>query len=283
VERIAGIVPRRTAIVDIVPHQIQQAADQLQEAIDTGRPCAPVRDLIGEHDIDAAYAVQEILTSTRLAAGAATVGRKIGLTSDSVRGQLGVSQPDFGTLFSDMGYATGEPVPLSRLLQPRVEAEIAFVLDKDIDNPHASVTDVLRATDFVVAAVEIVDSRVDGWDIRIADTVADNASSGLYTLGCTPFSLTGLDLAQVGMVLEHEGEPGSVGCGAACMANPVVAVAWLAREVARRGNPLRAGEVVLSGALGPMIPVKAPGVYTARLDGLGEVQTVFTDDDGGAQ
>ncbi|WP_043732819.1 2-keto-4-pentenoate hydratase [Kutzneria sp. 744] len=260
--------------------QIQSAADRLQDAIDTGRPCAPVRDLIGEHDIDAAYAVQEILAATRLDAGNKIVGRKIGLTSDSVRSQLGVSRPDFGSLFSDMSYATGEPVPLERLLQPRVEAEIAFVLKQDIDNPHASVTDVLRATDFVVAAIEIVDSRVDNWDIRIADTVADNASSGLYTLGCAPFSLNGLDLAQVGMVLEHEGEPVSVGSGAACMANPVVAVAWLAREVARRGTPLKAGEVVLSGALGPMVPVKAAGVYTARLDGLGEVQTVFTDDGG---
>ncbi|MBB5895881.1 2-keto-4-pentenoate hydratase [Kutzneria kofuensis] len=260
--------------------QIQQAADRLQEAIDTGKPCAPVRDLIGEHDIDAAYEVQETLTANRLAAGARVAGRKIGLTSDSVRSQFGVFQPDFGTLFADMGYATGEPVPLSRLLQPRVEAEIAFVLENDIDLPDASVTDVLRATDFVVAAIEIVDSRVDNWDIRIADTVADNASSGLYTLGCTPHSLNGLDLAQVGMVLEHEGEPVSVGSGPACMANPVVAVAWLAREVARRGNPLKAGEVVLSGALGPMVKVTAPGVFTARLDGLGEVQAVFTADGG---
>ena len=272
-------MPRPTAIVDGVTTSIQQAADRLHQAAATGKPCPPVRDLIGEHDIDAAYAVQEALTATR-AATTRIVGRKIGLTSDSVRSQFGVFRPDFGTLFADMGYATGEPVPLSRLLQPRVEAEIAFVLKNDLDLPDASVTDVIRATDFVVAAIEIVDSRVENWDIRITDTVADNASSGLYTLGCTPFSLYGLDLAQVGMVLEHEGEPVSVGSGAACMANPIVAVAWLAREVARRGAPLRAGEVVLSGALGPMIPVKAPGVFTARLDGLGEVQAVFTDDGG---
>ncbi len=279
------MVPRATAIVDLVTPQIQlraeiqQAADRLRQAAETGQPCAPIRDLIGEHDIDAAYTVQELLTAER-AATTRVVGRKIGLTSDSVRSQFGVYQPDFGTLFADMGYATGEPVPLGRLLQPRVEAEIAFVLKNDIDLPDASVTDVLRATDFVVAAIEIVDSRVDGWNIRIADTVADNASSGLYTLGCTPFSLNGLDLAQVGMVVEHEGEPVSVGTGAACMANPVVAVAWLAREVARRGKPLRAGEVVLSGALGPMVKVTGPGAFTARLDGLGEVQAVFTDDGG---
>ncbi|QUQ63487.1 2-keto-4-pentenoate hydratase [Kutzneria sp. CA-103260] len=273
------MVPRATAIVDLVNPQIQRAADRLKRAAETGQPCAPVRDLIGEHDIDAAYAVQELLTAQR-AATTRVVGRKIGLTSDSVRSQFGVYQPDFGTLFADMGYATGEAVPLGRLLQPRVEAEIAFVLGRDIDLSDASVTDVIRATDFVVAAIEIVDSRVDGWDIRITDTVADNASSGLYTLGCTPFSLNGLDLAQVGMVVEHDGEPVSVGSGAACMANPIVAVAWLAREVARRGAPLRAGEVVLSGALGPMVKVTAPGVFTARLDGLGKVQAVFTDDGG---
>ncbi|MFC0440079.1 2-keto-4-pentenoate hydratase [Kutzneria buriramensis] len=258
----------------------EEAADRLERAAATGKPCAPVRDLIGDTDIDTAYAVQEIQTKNRLAQGARVIGRKIGLTSDAVRSQFGVFRPDFGTLFNDMGYATGEPVPLRRLLQPRVEAEVAFVLRTDIDLPDASVADVLRATDFVLAAIEIVDSRVANWDIRITDTVADNASSGLYTLGCVPFSLNGLDLAQVGMVIEHDGEPVSVGSGAACMGNPVVAVAWLAREVARRGAPLRAGEVILSGALGPMVPVTEPGVFTARLDGLGEVQAVFTDDGG---
>lgn len=276
---MAGIVPRAAAIVDLVTSQIQQAADRLRQAAETGRPCPPVRDLLGEHDIDAAYAAQEALTAKR-AASTRVVGRKIGLTSDAVRSQFGVFQPDFGTLFADMGYATGEPIPLGRLLQPRVEAEIAFVLNHDIDLPDASVTDVIRATDFVVAAIEIVDSRVDSWDIRITDTVADNASSGLYTLGCTPFSLNGLDLAQVGMVVEHEGEPVSTGSGAACVGNPIIAVAWLAREVARRGAPLRAGEVVLSGALGPIVKVTAPGVFTARLGGLGTVQAVFTADGG---
>lgn len=275
---MAGIVPRPTAIVEPVT-QTQQAADRLFEAAESGKPCPPVRDLIGETDLDAAYAVQEANTARR-ARGTRIVGRKIGLTSDAVRRQFGVFQPDFGTLFADMGYATGEPVPLARLLQPRVEAEIAFVLDRDIDRPDASVTDVIRATDFVLAAVEIVDSRVDDWDIRITDTVADNASSGLYALGCTPFSLDGRDLAQVGMEMEHEGEVVSAGSGAACMGNPIVAVTWLAREVARRGAPLRAGEVVLSGALGPIVKVAGPGVYTARLGGLGEVQAVFTDDGG---
>jgi 2-keto-4-pentenoate hydratase len=251
------------------------AAERLGTAERSGVTCAPVRDLLGESDIDAAYAVQQQLTDARIAAGARVCGRKIGLTAVSVQRQFGVFQPDFGTLFSDRGHASGEPVPLSSLLQPRVEAEIAFVLGHDLDRPDASVADVLRATEFVLAAIEIVDSRITGWDIRITDTVADNASSGRHVLGTVPFTLTGLDLPAVGMVMDHDGEPVSVGAGSACMGSPVTAVAWLARAVASRGAPLRAGEVVLSGALGPMVPVSAPGRYRARLDGLGEVEAVF--------
>jgi 2-keto-4-pentenoate hydratase len=250
------------------------AAARLRAAAETGQPCAPVRDLIG--DIDAAYAVQASLTADRLAAGQRIAGRKIGLTSLAVQRQFGVFQPDFGTLFADMALASGEPAGLSGYLQPRIEAEVAFVLGRDITAPDATVADVLRATEFVLAAVEIVDSRIAGWDISITDTVADNASSGGFVLGTVPVPLTGLDLAEVGMVIEHDGEPVSTGAGAACMGSPAVAVTWLAREVARRGSPLRAGDVVLSGALGPVVAVTAPGRYRARLDGLGSVDAVFT-------
>jgi 2-keto-4-pentenoate hydratase len=254
---------------------IQAAAERLIAAEESGLPCAPVRDLIGETDLDTAYAVQQQVAETRLRAGRRVVGRKIGITSEAVRRQFGVFQPDFGVLLSGMAYAPGEPIPLSRLLQPQIEAEIAFVLQRDLDNTDASVADVLRATDFVLAAFEIVDSRIAGWDIRISDTIADNASSGLYVLGTVPHSLRGLDLASVGMAVEHKGQTVSVGSGVACMGSPVTAVAWLAREAARRGAPLREGDVVLSGALGPVIAVDGPGRYRACLDGLGEVDTVF--------
>ncbi|MER7007151.1 fumarylacetoacetate hydrolase family protein [Dactylosporangium sp. NPDC000555] len=257
---------------------IVAAADRLRQAAASGSPCQPVRDLIGETDIDAAYAVQQHVIEAHLAAGLRVVGRKIGITSQAVGAQFGVHQPDFGVLLSGTAYAHQEPVPLGRLLQPRVEAEIAFVLGRDLDNPDASVADVLRATEFVLAAIEVVDSRVAGWDIRITDTVADNASTGLHVLGTVPHGLRGLDLAAIGMVLEHEGEAVEVGAGAACMGSPVVAVAWLAREVARRGHPLRAGEVVLSGALGPIVPVSGPGHYRATFDGIGEVDAVFVRD-----
>lgn len=254
---------------------IPVAADRLRQAASSGVPCAPVRDLLGTTDLDMAYAVQSRVAESRVLAGHRIVGRKIGLTSPSVQHQFGVFQPDFGLLFSDMLYASAEPVPHSRFLQPRVSAGVAFVLGRPLENPDSSVADVLRATDFVLAAIEIVDSRIASWDIRITDTVADNASSGAVVLGTTPYSLNGLELTEVGMVLEHDGEKVSTGSGADCLGSPVTAVAWLAREAARRGRPLEEGEIVLSGALGPVVPVLGPGSYRARLDGMGSVDAVF--------
>ncbi|MBM7502595.1 2-keto-4-pentenoate hydratase [Agromyces aurantiacus] len=233
--------------------------------------CAPVRDLIAEDDQDAAYAVQALGIARRIAEGRRVVGRKIGLTSAAVQAQFGVHTPDYGVLLDDMVVADREPLPLDRFLQPRVEAEVAFVLGRDLDSPTTHVADVLRATAFVLPAIEVVDSRIAAWDIRIADTIADNASSGAVVLGTTPRGVDGLDLAAVGMRLDRDGEPVSTGSGAACLGSPVTAVAWLARAVARHGRPLRAGEIVLSGALGPMVAAEA-GVYHARLEGLGEVR-----------
>jgi 2-keto-4-pentenoate hydratase len=254
---------------------IAAAVSRLQAAADTATPCAPVRDLLGMSDIDAAYLVQKQLAETRVHSGVPIAGRKIGLTALAVQQQFGVYRPDFGLLFADMIYSSSEPIPVASLLQPRVEAEVAFVLGRDIDNPNATITDVLRATDFVLAAIEVVDSRIAGWDIRITDTVADNASSGAVVLGTTPYSLTGLDLSAVTMTMTRDGETLSSGTGAACMGSPVTAMAWLAREVARRGRPLRAGEVVLSGALGAMVSVGGSGVYRADIAGLGRVDASF--------
>lgn len=253
---------------------VRAADERLRAAAAFGRPCAPVRDLIGDSDQDAAYAVQSLGIARRLDEGRRVVGRKIGLTSPVVQAQLGVDTPDYGVLLDDMIVADREPLDLGRFLQPRVEAEVAFVLGGDLDLPTATVADVLRATEFVLAAIEVVDSRVAGWDITIADTVADNASSGAVVLGTTPRRLDGFDLTELSMSLERDATPVSTGSGAACLGSPVIAVAWLAREVARRGQPLRAGEVILSGALGPMVDATA-GVYRARLDGLGEVRADF--------
>ncbi|MFI5612600.1 2-keto-4-pentenoate hydratase [Amycolatopsis sp. NPDC051903] len=251
------------------------AADRLLRAERDRVPAAPVRDLVS--DVDAAYAVQADVLARKLAddPDRRVVGRKIGLTSPAVQRQLGVDRPDFGVLLDDVVFGDRAEVPLAAFLQPRVEGEVAFVLGADLP-AGATIVDVLRATEFVLPAIEIVDSRVAGWDITITDTVADNASSGAVVLGTTPKKLTALDLPALGLSLEHRGEPVSTGVGAACLGAPANAVAWLAAEVARRGEPLRAGEVVLAGAWGPMVPVPGPGAYLARFEDIGDVRVTFT-------
>ncbi|HEV7652074.1 MAG TPA: fumarylacetoacetate hydrolase family protein [Actinophytocola sp.] len=256
------------------------ALDRLTTARATGRPCAPVRTLLPDGDVEAAYAVQSAWVADRVRAGARAVGRKIGLTSPAVRAQLGVDQPDFGVLLDDMAGAPGVPAEMSRLLQPRIEAEVAFVLAHDLDGPDTGPAAVAAATAHVVAALEIVDSRIEGWDIGIVDTVADNASSGLFVLGTTPVPLGGIDLPRCEMTMRRGTEVVSAGTGAACLGDPLAAVAWLASTARRLGDPLRAGEIVLSGALGPVVPVAPGDEFHAEITGLGEVAVTFT---GGAR
>lgn len=234
---------------------ITQAARQLREAAATGTPCAPVRDLIGATDVAAAYAVQEQLTHARLADGARVVGRKIGLTNPAVQRQLGVEQPDFGFLFDDMDYSR-RPIPAGLLLQPKVEAELAFVLGEDLAEGALDEEQLRGAIEATFVALEIVDSRIAGWDISYGDTVADNASAGLYVLGT---ELPGyVEPALVTMVMSLNGATVSTGRGADCLGDPLNALGWLARTARELGEPLRAGQVILSGALGPMAAV-APG------------------------
>ncbi len=259
--------------------EVVEASERLLEAAASGVPCDPVRELIGETDVEAAYAVQERLTAARLAAGATVVGRKIGLTSKAVQAQIGVDQPDFGVLFDDMGYAEGDVVPMSRLLQPKAEAEIAFVLKDDLAEGDLDVAQVRAAVDHAVASLEIVDSRVAGWNIRFGDTVADNASSGLYVLGSEPRTLDEVEPVDVEMTMHINGEQVSTGTGAACLGDPLNALAWLARTARDFGEPLRAGQVVLSGALGPMADVRPGDVVTAQISGLGSVTARFSGED----
>jgi 2-keto-4-pentenoate hydratase len=250
-----------------------EAADRLAAAVASGVPCTPVSDLIATPE--EAYATQELNTERRLAAGARMVGRKIGLTSAAVQRQLGVDQPDYGILFADMAVDEGADVPLGRLLQPKVEAEIAFVLQRDLPHPDTTVADMMRAIDFAVVAIEIVDSRVADWKISFVDTVADNASSGLYVLGSMPVRLHDFDPVMCGMVMERRGEPISVGAGKACLGSPVSSATWLARTMAAAGRPLQAGDTILSGALGPMVAVAPGDVVEARVSGLGSVTASF--------
>lgn len=257
---------------------VDRAAERLLAAAATRTPCAPVRDLIGADDLDAAYAVQSRLVAARCAAGATVVGRKIGLTSAAVQQQLGVDRPDFGWLLDDMDLTGAAEIPASRLLQPKAEAEVAFVLAEDLADGPLDDTQVRAAVAHAVAALEIVDSRVAGWDIRFADTVADNASSGLYVLGTERRSLDEIEPVAVEMTMSIDGEVVSTGNGAECLGDPLIALAWLARTAREYGEPLRAGQVVLSGALGPMRDVHPGAVVTADISGLGTVTARFSND-----
>jgi len=255
--------------------RVGEAAKRLRDAHGTGVPCPPVREMLPEDDLDAAYAVQEVNTLHWLDSGRRLVGRKIGLTAKVVQRQFAVDQPDYGMLFADMALGDGEEIVLARVLQPRAEAEIAFVLERDLRVERPTPADLVRAIAYAVPAIEIVGSRIAKWDIRIVDTIADNASSGCFALGGPPRRLYGLDLRLCGMVMERKGEPISVGAGAACLGHPLNAATWLADRMARVGRPLLAGDVIMSGALGPMVPVDAGDVVEARISGLGSVRAVF--------
>ncbi|MFF7559715.1 2-keto-4-pentenoate hydratase [Streptomyces pseudovenezuelae] len=261
---------------DAGPPAVVKAADLLAEAARTGDACRPVRELFDDGgDLETAYAVQQLNVRRGLDAGRRIVGRKIGLTSRAVQRQLGVDQPDFGALFADMAVPDGGEVAAGRLLQPKVEAEVALVLGRDLPHRACTVVDVLRAVDFALPALEIVDSRIAGWDISLVDTVADNASCGLYALGATPVPLTAVDLRAVTMTMTRGGETVSEGTGTDCLGGPLNAAVWLASALAERGDPLRAGDLVLTGALGPMAPASPGDVFEARISGLGSVRVGF--------
>ena len=245
-------------------------ARRLRDAY-AGAPVAPLRDGLHPLDGDGAYAVQAINTRWWRDQGRIVVGRKIGLTAKAVQMQLGVDQPDFGVLFADMAIADGGALDPRRALQPKAEAEVALVLAHDLADPAADADAVARATDHAVAAIEIVDSRIADWRITFADTIADNGSSAFFVLGRERRALAGLDLYSCGMVLELTGAVASVGAGAACLGHPLEAAAWLARTLAARGDPLRAGDILLTGALGPMVAVHSGDHVAARIGGLGSV------------
>jgi 2-keto-4-pentenoate hydratase len=259
----------------VIHESIESAATALAEARRTRTPCSRVSENYGISSLADAYAVQENNTRKALAAGRRLTGRKIGLTSLAVQQQLGVDQPDFGMLFADMECLDGDAIDSHRLIQPKAEGEIAFVLGRDLPYPDTTLAELMRAVDYLVPALEIVDSAIEDWKITLVDTVADNASSGLYVLGKNPQRLSSLDLALEGMVLEKNGEQAALGVGAACLGNPLNACLWLARTMAECGRPLQAGDVLLSGALGPMVTVVAGDRLRLRLTRLGEVGCQF--------
>lgn len=256
---------------------LAKAADRLRRAY-SGDPVPPLRDTLEPTDANGAYAIQAANTRFWQAAGRRIVGRKIGLTAEAVQKQLGVDQPDFGVLFDDMRIADGGVLPAARVIQPKAEAEVALILARDLAKADATPEDVAAATRGAFAAIEIVDSRIADWKITFADTVADNGSSAFFVLGAEETPLNGLDLLNCAMRLTVDGETVSTGVGSACLGHPLNAAAWLARTLAERGEPLKAGDVILTGALGPMVALIPGAKISATIDGLGSVGFTYQGD-----
>lgn len=254
---------------------IERLGDELYEALVAGRTVPNLRDRNPGMDIVDGYRVQERMIARRVAAGETIIGKKIGVTSKVVQQAIGVYEPDFGQLTSAMLVEDGAVIDLDTLIQPQAEGEIAFVLKHDLVGPGITATDVLRATDYVTACFEIVDSRLDNWDIRIQDTVADNASCGIYALGREKFDPRDVDLTLAGMLIERNGELAATGVGAAVQGSPLNSVAWLANTLGRLGMPFRAGEAILSGSLGPMIRINDGDRLEVRIGGLGSCSLTF--------
>lgn len=256
--------------------KIAVLAAKLEYARDTVTPIDAITEEAPELDIDDAYAVQLINVEKTVLMGIQISGKKIGLTSLAMQEQMGVNEPDYGHLFENM-YRKDGNIPVDKLLQPKAEAELAFVLKSDIAGPGATVEDVLAATDYVTPAIEIVDSRIRDWKIKLIDTVSDNASSGYYVLGTEKIPAGAVNLPEVSMSLYKNGEKVNEGSGAAVLENPAFCVAWLANKLWKYGVTLKAGEVVLSGALSAAVPAQKGDVVEARFSlPFGSVSAAFS-------
>ena len=258
------------------PSKIQLLGDELYEAMIARQAVSPLTARGEDISIDDAYHISLRMLERRQAEGARVIGKKIGVTSKAVQSMLNVHQPDFGYLTDDMVFNSGEVMPISeRLIAPRAEGEIAFILKKDLMGPSVTNADVLAATECVMPCFEIVDSRIKDWNIAIQDTVADNASCGLFVLGEEAVSPRKVDLVTCGMVVEKNGAIISTGAGAAALGSPVNCVAWLANTLGEFGISLKAGEVILSGSLVPLEPVQAGDSLRVDIGGIGSASVRF--------
>jgi 2-oxopent-4-enoate/cis-2-oxohex-4-enoate hydratase len=255
--------------------KIQQYGDELFQALVERKTIESLTSREDAITIEDAYHIQQHMISLRLAEGAHVVGKKVGVTSKVVMDMLNVHQPDFGYLLDSMIYNEGDAIPMESLIQPKAEGEIAFILKRDLMGPGINNADVLRATECVMPCFEIVDSRIKDWKIRIQDTVADNASCGVFVLGEHAVDPRKIDLTTCGMVLEKNGEIVGTGAGAAALGGPVNAVAWLANTLGRLGIPLKAGEVILSGSLAAMFTIKAGDNLRVSVGGIGGCSVRF--------
>lgn len=251
---------------------------QLLDAYSSGTPIAPLTSTYDELTLEDAYAIQILQIEEFLAAGRTVKGHKVGLTSAAMQRLLGVNEPDYGHLLDDFFYLEHTPIPLSRFVQPRIEPEVAFVLKRPLRGPGVTVHEAIAAVDFVLPALEIVDSRIADWKIGLFDTIADNASSGAVVLGSTPTPLHEVDLRLTGAVMTRNGAVVGTGAGGAVLGSPISSLVWLANTVGARGVTLEAGHVVLPGSVCAMTPVAAGDTFTAKFAGLGSVAARFATD-----
>lgn len=254
------------------------AARQLLDAYGTGKPIPPLTSTYENMTVEDAYAVQLLQIEERLAAGHLVKGHKVGLTSAAMQRLLGVDEPDYGHLLDDFFHLEHAPIPIDRFLQPRIEPEVAFVLARPLRGPGVTVHEAIAAVDFVLPALEIVDSRIEAWKIGLFDTIADNASSGAVVLGSTPTRLGAVDLRLTGAVMTRNGAVVGTGAGGAVLGSPITSLVWLANTVGARGVTLEAGHVILPGSVCAMVPVAAGDTVTATFGGLGSVTARFTTD-----
>jgi 2-keto-4-pentenoate hydratase len=255
---------------------IDTFAGELFRAGTDRRPVEPLTDRAPDLVLQDAYAIQTRIIERRIAGGARAIGRKVGLTSKPMQQMLGVDEPDFGVLLDDMVVEDGDEIPLDSLLQPRVEAELAFVMAEDLAGPGVTTARALTAVAGVLPAIEVVDSRVADWRIKLVDTVADNASSGLLVVGGSLRPVDRVDLRLIGVVVSRNGEMIDTGAGAAALGNPARCVAWLANKLGGLGAGLKAGDVVLPGAVHRMVPVRPGDVFRAEFSRLGAVTARFS-------
>lgn len=255
---------------------ILEVADRLRKAQENKKPCSPIRDLINENDIESAYAVQSINNDFFVSQGAKIVGYKIGLTSEAVRKQFGINEPDFGRLFDNGEIISGSEIPIHEIMQPKVEGEVAFVLKKKLDFGTYDMTNIISAVDYVLVSIEVLGSRIDNWDIRLSDSIADNASASHWVVGKKKVKLETLDLVNCKMKMKKNGIVVSKGSGASCLGTPLNSLLWLSKTFAKFGETMKAGDLILSGAIGQVVDVAQGDYIEVEIEGLGGASLKFT-------